>query len=160
MPPKSQQGTARGPYSSLSHSNPPGIGNGTGGSSIDQGDVSRGVGSSRALSGLQSNNSSSSSSSTSITNRNVGTRVTSNLSSNDQVALNRKTGNGKNSNQNQSASSRVVQEIDEDDVESVLNVVFHDREVILKNNIATKLAVFESSGLVIAAETLRNVKSK
>ena len=111
MPPKSQQGTARGPYSSLSHSNPPGIGNGTGGSSIDQGDVSRGVGSSRALSGLQSNNSSSSSSSTSITNRNVGTRVTSNLSSNDQVALNRKTGNGKNSNQNQSASSRVVQEI-------------------------------------------------
>ena len=161
MPPKNQQGTARGSYSSLANSNPRGIGtNGTGGISNEPSDVGRGVGSSRALSGLQSSNSSASSASVSSTNQNLGTRVTANLSSNDQLSLNRRTGVGKNSNPSQSANSRLVQDIDENDVESVLNVVFHDREAILKNNIATKLAVFESTGLVIAAETLRNVKSK
>jgi hypothetical protein len=81
------------------------------------------------------------------------------MSSNDQRNLNRQTGSTKRGGGGSLSNNNPPREIDEDDVESVLQHIFHDKQDILKNNIATKLAIFESQGLVIVSEHLRNIKS-
>jgi len=81
------------------------------------------------------------------------------MSSTDQVSLNRQTGGSKKSGgSGKNATLPLI--IDEDNVEMVLKRVFFEREEILMNNINTKQAIYESQGLVIVQESLRNVKSK
>jgi hypothetical protein len=121
----------------------------------------------RALSGMSTTrapqypHSSSTSNSSNTTGLNLPIprkAPTTNMSSTDQRNLNRQTGSTKRGGGSLS-NDNPPREIDEDDVESVLKHIFNDKQDILKNNIATKLAIFESQGLVIVSEHLRNIKS-
>jgi len=122
----------------------------------------------RALSGISStrvpqypnSSTTSTSSNTTVLNNPIPRRAPiPNMSSNDQRNLNRQTGSTKRGGGGSLSNNNPPREIDEDDVESVLQHIFHDKQDILKNNIATKLAIFESQGLVIVSEHLRNIKS-
>ena len=121
----------------------------------------------RALSGVSSTrapqypNSSSTSTSSNTTGLNLPIprrAPNTNMSSIDQRNLNRQTGSTKRGG-GAFSNNNPPREIDEDDVESVLQHIFHDKHNILKNNITKKLAIFESQGLVIVSEHLRNIKS-
>ena len=117
--------------------------------------------SSRALSGLTTSLPRYPNSTTSSSSSNSGPirAPINNMSSSDQVSLNRQTGGSKKSGgSGKNATLPLI--IDEDNVEMVLKRVFFEREEILMNNINTKQAIYESQGLVIVQESLRNVKSK
>jgi len=118
--------------------------------------------SSRALSGLTTSHprypNSSTTSSSSLNSGPIRAPM-NNMSSNDQVSLNRQTGGSKKTGvSGKNVTLPLI--IDEDNVEMVLKRVFFEREEILMNNINTKQAIYESQGLVIVQESLRNVKSK
>lgn len=139
--------------SSTSNSRGVGIGVGSGGNPTSST-------SSRALSGLSTltprypNSSSNSSSS----NAGPVRAPINNMSSSDQMSLNRQTGGSRKTGGGRNENLPII--IDEDNVEMVLKLVFFEREEILMNNINTKQAIYESQGLVIVQESLRNVKSK
>ena len=131
------------------------------GTGVGSGGNSSTSSSSRALSGLNISDPKYPNSASYSSRSNVGPvrAPTNNMSSSDQMSLNRQTGGSKKAaGGGRNANLPII--IEEDNVEKVLKHVFFDRDDILMNNINTKQAIYESQGLVIVQESLRNVKSK
>ena len=131
------------------------------GTGVGSGGNSSTSSSSRALSGLNTSDPKYPNSASYSSRSNAGPvrAHTNNMSSSDQMSLNRQTGGSKKAaGGGRNANLPII--IEEDNVEKVLKHVFFDRDDILMNNINTKQAIYESQGLVIVQESLRNVKSK